>query len=480
MANNGTLIIPSIVMPDDLAQVLDISGTDLAASCRSTKINKWAKFKPVVLANVIRQLTYVELANTRFGLTPALNTSLYAKSDASGTGTSPIASTSELETILDDNRQWEYIHPYGTIAAPYRLSDFGPTSDRMYLSYGYNHQTPAPIDGVTGQGFSLAHINNCANNTDITAATQQSQYDWQLNDNQNTSPLFSGLAFRFGEGSGDVVNNVSTYAIPLNELMGLATTECWRLAVAVQVPVSGQLSYMRLFTSKMTFADASGLSSGKAQALMPSMGTNQYLCKLIKDYADYLYNLSTSEDILGNKKLSLDTQNFSFVLPAMLCLVKNIPMGAVSRTDSSTPYTHCQLDSTGSQVYSAPAMMTRFELTVTDNVHFTEDQIKAYSLLLIKTEGTVQYVEFVPGVSASRVYINQLVLQQLKEVAQATVLSYTVECVYVTGWNSGQVQTQTTTQAGSITLQPGSTLVQQVVYAAPGLSIRSKQQSISN
>lgn len=480
MANNGTLITPPIVMPDDLAQVLGISGTDLAASCSSAKINKWAKFKPVVVANVIRQLTYAELANTRFGLTPALNTSLYDHCDSSAVGPTPVTSISQLEQLLDDNKQWDYTPPFGTIAAPYRLSDFGPASDRMYLSYGYNHETPPPIDGVTGQVLNLAHIRDCADNTDIVSVSHSSQYDWQLTDDHNTSPLYSSLAFRFGEASGDVVNNVSTYAIALNELMGLSLSECWRLAVAVQVPVSGNLSYMRLFTSKMTFADTHSLSSGKAQAIMPSMGTNQLMCKLIKDYADYLYNLSSTEDILGNKKLSLDNHTFTFVLPAMLCLVKNIAMSGASRQGSSIPYTRCQLDSIGSEVYSAPALMTRFELTITDNVHFTEEQIKAYSLLLIKTDGTGQYVEFEPGRSASRVYINKLVLQQLKTVAEATTINYTVTCTYVTAWASGQATTTTVTETGSVTLHPGDTLLQQSVYSAPGLAIRNKQQTISN
>ena len=477
MANNGTIITPPVGFRD-VQQVISESYNDLGRLCKSAKINKWAKFKPVVKAGIVRQLTYEELSNAKFGLTPIVNATLYGKSDASDTTTSPVSSTTDLENVLNSNRQWTYTPPSGGMAAPYRLTDFAPTSDKMTLNYGYHHKTPPPIEGVTGKVFDLSHINNCANNTTITSVAGESAYDWELNDTNNASPLYSGLAFRFGDASGDVVNNASTYAIALNEILGISNSENWRLAVAVQVPVSGQLSYMRVFTGKMTFEAAHALTSGKAQAIMPSLGTNQYLCKLIKDYSDYLYGMTAQEDVIDNKKLSLDTQTFSFVLPAMLCVVKDIGMGGVSRQGSSTSYTHALLTQ-GSTLYSAPALLTRFELTVNDNVHFTADQIKAYSLLLIKTDGTGQYAEFVAGQSASRVYINNLVLQQLDTVTQDTTIYYSIELTQVVGWSSGQAQTQTIIRSGSVTLTPGSTMQEWTIYAAPGLTIKNKVQSLN-
>ena len=478
MAYDGISKITGPVSIADIRRALGVTSVKAGELCTSSAINKWAKFKPVVKAGIVRQLTYEELSNAKFGLTPIVNSTLYGKSDASDTTTSPVSSTSELEDVLNSNQQWTYAPPTGGMAAPYRLTDFAPTSDKMSLNYGYHHQTPPPIEGVTGKVFDLSHINNCANNTTITSVAGESAYDWELNDPNNASPLYSGLAFRFGDASGDVVNNASTYAIALNEILGISNGENWRLAVAVQVPVSGQLSYMRVFTGKMTFEAAHALTSGKAQAIMPSLGTNQYLCKLIKDYSDYLYAMSSQEDVIGNKKLSLDTQTFSFVLPAMLCVVKDIGMGGVSRQGSSTSYTHALLTN-GSTLYSAPALLTRFELTVNDNVHFTADQIKTYSLLLIKTEGTGQYVEFVPGQSASRVYINNLVLQQLEAVTQDTTIYYSIELTQVIGWSNGQAQTQTITRSGSVTLTPGTTMQEWTIYAAPGLTIKNKVQSLN-
>jgi hypothetical protein len=75
MANNGTIITPPVGFRD-VQQVISESYDDLGRLCRSVKINKWAKFKPVAKANVVRQLTYEELSNARFGLTPIVNATL--------------------------------------------------------------------------------------------------------------------------------------------------------------------------------------------------------------------------------------------------------------------------------------------------------------------------------------------------------------------------------------------------------------------
>lgn len=317
---------------------------DCGLECISENINKWARYKPIVVPTIHR-ITYEQISNARFGLQPIINSLLYSKSDAEvATGTSVVANITELDNIFAANGQWTYTKPTGGTSAPYRRTDFAQPSDND-SGWGYYHCTPPPVERVRSIGFNLSAIRTCRDNTDLSSTAGSSLGDWVLNDDNNTSPLYSNLAFRYGEASQYQVNDASTYAIPLPVILGMESSECWRLAVAVQVPdSSGALSYMSLFTSKMTFVAAQAQSSNVAQCLMPSLGTNQYLCKLIDEYCYYLvHTLQSGTDKLGNSKVTVS--NPTFVLPACLCVVKDMYMGHVSRTGSSTPYTHCYLHS---------------------------------------------------------------------------------------------------------------------------------------
>ena len=52
MSHANSIISAPVQMPSDLAGILGISGTSLADACRSSVINKWAKYKPVRYPNV--------------------------------------------------------------------------------------------------------------------------------------------------------------------------------------------------------------------------------------------------------------------------------------------------------------------------------------------------------------------------------------------------------------------------------------------
>lgn len=471
--SNGKITAPVSIY--DVRRALNTSANNVGRLCVHQKINKWARYKPVTVANVLRQITQAELSNDKYGLTPALNSMLFSKSDSTESGTSPVASATELETVLNSNQQWTYNKPAGAMASPFRLSDFSCPSDNN-PGYGYYHDTRPPVDNVMGKSFNLSAIKTCAENTAITSTSGDAIYNWKLNDPNNTSPLFSGLAFMYGNASSQNVNSADMRAIPLPLLLGMTNGEHWRLAVAIQVPIGASLSYMRLFTSKYTFIDAQSLSgSAVPPALMPSMGTNQYMCQLIVDYAAYLKNHTVTGDSLGNKTLTVN--NPSFRLPACLCVVKNMFMSGVARSNSSTPYTHSVLIA-ASTVYSSPSLLSRFDIIVNDDVDFGADETKAYSLVSIGTEGTGNYAQFGPE-TYRRVYINNVVVRQLKAVSVQTNVYYKITYMYVTGFNGTTPTTITNTINSYVTLQPGDTLLTRNIAGGPGAVITSKQQSMN-
>lgn len=477
----GSKIIIAPVSFKDVAKVLGTGPLKEKVLCSSTHINKWAKYKPVIVANTIRRLTYAEYSNAKFGLVPALNNVLRLKNDSGESGTSVVADSDELESVLNSNAQWTYNRPTGGWNAPYRIMDFAQPSDRNE-GYGYYHDTPAPIDRVRSKTFNLTAVTNCAANENVTAVAGDPVGAWTLNDPNNTCPFYDGLAFRFGSSTQYNIGNADTRAIILSDLLGMASNDCWRLAVAVQVPVSGALSYMRLFTSKMTFSQAQQASaSTRAQQLMPCLGTNQYLCKLIDDYAESLYGRTDSRsDVLGNSKLTVT--NPSFRLPAILCVVKNVYMGGVSRENGGGSFTRCYLPAAAS-VYSAPAVISRFEIVVNDNKHFSEDDVKAYKYLSISVVSTGEYIQMGSS-SATRVDVRQLRADQVETVLSDTVIYYKVVYVFVNGFNGSTPVTDTRTVYGSLTLkanavQGDAEWVGTVLAGAPGLSINSKQQSLT-
>lgn len=460
---------------DDVRSVLGAASRDLGNLCRSSLINKWARYKPVVSPSLL-PLTFAQISNAKFGLVPRLNTVLYGKSDTSDSGASKVADSEELEEVFAANGQWDYSQPTGTTASPFRLSDFAQPADND-SAYGYYHKTPPPVDNVRTMTVNLSDVKACADNTDIT--TSGSYAEWLLEDN-NATPLYSNLAFRFGEDTAYNVNGADVRVIPLPYLLGYGDDddECWRMAVAVQVPQLGaggdfELSFMRLFTSKSTFYAAQTVSTSlKARRLMPCMGTNQYLCQLIVDYAAHLRG-TVNNDPLGNTRLTIDSPTFT--LPACLCVVKNVYMDAGSRGDGTT-FTHCHLTSE-SEVYSAPALLTRFNIVVNDNYDFDDDDIKAYAYLSISIVSTGQYTDFGTGETYKRQYIKQLQLLQTKAVTQNMTIAYSVECVYVTGYNGGVAVTNTITLTGRVTITSGETL-SRVLFAAPGLQITDKSQTL--
>jgi hypothetical protein len=137
MSHGTTTISAPVVMPQDIAAILGIPGTDLGDLCTSGAINMWAKYKPIEY-NKKSMLTLAERASRNFGIINIPTWSNINKManfwfgiDTSSTNAPDIG----IQPIY-----WGYQRPSGYK----RLSDFSeyPVSSSRY---GYFHEAEAQI-----------------------------------------------------------------------------------------------------------------------------------------------------------------------------------------------------------------------------------------------------------------------------------------------------------------------------------------------
>lgn len=127
--SNGIITKP-LKMPDDLARVLGV-GTDLELICKASSINKYARYKPLVVAKK-ENLTESDRASVNHGLScPEVVTSSTVRNSTA--------------VISACSKSWAYTKPYGTSASPYRLTDFAKPDSN---SIGYYHDAVPPIQCV--------------------------------------------------------------------------------------------------------------------------------------------------------------------------------------------------------------------------------------------------------------------------------------------------------------------------------------------
>lgn len=458
--NSSGGYITKPVSVDDVKIALSTSQNDVGTLCTNTNINKWAKFKPVKVAKVGR-LTYRELANAKFGLVPAQNTTLRTYSDGS-TGT-VIPNKATLESVLNANADWTYQQPTGGTASPYRLTDFYAPSDNDG-GYGYYGNTPQPLSNVSDWWINLSAIYNCyAATIGYTSGTES----WKINDTTG-APVYADLSFRFDSTSYGNIGGMDVKAIPLNDLLGLMnTSEYWRLAIAVQVPRGGAFQTMRFFTSRWSFLDSHN-QTNPAALVLPSISTNQTLCGYINDYATYLKTLNGT-DIIGNTKTSASSPIFR--LPACICLIK----GTFLDRDGGTK-THCKIGG-NSLVYSTPSSMSRFNIVVTDDRNYSGTD--AYKVAEIINESTGRYAQMGEA-TYQRQEIRNVMLKQKSVVSSGTTLYYSATYSYVTGYNGNVPTTVTNTTAGSVVLSTSaSSLVNMAIAGGPGLTLGQTRLSLT-
>lgn len=124
--NSGVISAP--VSIDDVRAVLGETSTDLAALCKSSKINVWSKYKPIKCASMFSSMDgYGDIANAPYGVTlPDVSSSPSAAAKLYATTGNGYVTTGFL--------------PTGGTTSPYRLGDFNK----------YNHYATAPCSDFMG------------------------------------------------------------------------------------------------------------------------------------------------------------------------------------------------------------------------------------------------------------------------------------------------------------------------------------------
>ena len=142
--NNNVIAAPVSIY--DVQRALGSSSRDLGTLCKHQSINPWAKCKPIVAPNIIRPLDYAhaeQVTNYHCGLTVVYSASNFNDF---------LAKVRSALTNSDYKYQNEYTavkydRPAGTIAAPFRLSDFNGYRVNSYIDYTI-HDESAGGDGL--------------------------------------------------------------------------------------------------------------------------------------------------------------------------------------------------------------------------------------------------------------------------------------------------------------------------------------------
>lgn len=162
---NGIIQAPVTIA--DVKTVLGETNNDLAALCRSDKINMWAKYKPVELNKPFTSDEF-DFTNNHW----RDNATWFKGADFEGVGICGIkiahSSTLQSLTELYDKGlgNWERVKVGSTFACPYRLSDF----------IGYKHAATAPFKrpfvtsktNENGSVFATMMIKNLDTENELT------------------------------------------------------------------------------------------------------------------------------------------------------------------------------------------------------------------------------------------------------------------------------------------------------------------------
>ena len=162
---NGIIQAPVTIA--DVKTTLGETSNDLAALCRSDKINMWAKYKPVELNKTFTSDEF-DFENRKW----RDNATWYRGADFEGVGICGIkiahSSTLQSLTELYDKGlgNWERVKVGSTFACPYRLSDF----------IGYKHAATAPFKrpfvasktNENGSVFATMMIKNLDTENELT------------------------------------------------------------------------------------------------------------------------------------------------------------------------------------------------------------------------------------------------------------------------------------------------------------------------
>ena len=179
-----------------VAQAIGEGSNDVGTLCKSTKINKWSKWKPISLAK-ITGLSESDIINANFGLYPQEATQI---KNYQWNGSNTLAA-------IQQPPLWAYTKPTGGSTSPFRLGDFR----------NYNHSSLPPVKDVV----------------DITISKQDVD---EYNDSSKQKYWYP--SFKFGSGTYDVVGSIDpNNSIPLYQFTMISgsviTDGDWRLCLGI-------------------------------------------------------------------------------------------------------------------------------------------------------------------------------------------------------------------------------------------------------
>lgn len=133
--SNGKIVAP--VSIDDVKSALGENSNDLATLCKSDKINKWSKNKPIK-HNCLFKPTDAQKKEVNYGISNIPYYRLLGKmtQDVINGSMQNATNISTLDTRIEP---WHYQQPIGGYVSPYRLGDFD----------GYFANASAPIGEIT-------------------------------------------------------------------------------------------------------------------------------------------------------------------------------------------------------------------------------------------------------------------------------------------------------------------------------------------
>lgn len=114
--NSNNKLITAPIGIGDIAEALGEFTLDVGTLCASARVNKWAKYKPIVYPtwNMLNE-------SQRRGTAEDNRNNIFYGIKISGLPTSPILNDS---IAFMHDATFEHVRPYGGAAAPYRMTDF--------------------------------------------------------------------------------------------------------------------------------------------------------------------------------------------------------------------------------------------------------------------------------------------------------------------------------------------------------------------
>lgn len=241
MAISGSII----QAPVGLMEVYEVLGWyiasgsyyDLGQACKSAKVNKWSKWKPVRYASLTSP-TCAEMIAMHMGIDVSgaknalLKTAINNWGASASTYTAP--TPDEVKASMGD---YAYLQPTGGSSSPYRLTDFCADKDTLSSPFPrqYDHDSKAP-DSWRNWQLSKEELQRYAGYYLTRGEFTTGDTSWTM-DTDKTA-VYQDCNVRVSPSSGETIGDTSSNTMPLTYIFGNGTdvTDKWRLGLAIYLP----------------------------------------------------------------------------------------------------------------------------------------------------------------------------------------------------------------------------------------------------